>query len=214
MGTKAIEMARAVELWSVDRLQPYERNARTHSAEQVDKIAASIVEFGFTNPILVDGKAGIIAGHGRLMAAHKLGMTEVPVIELTHLTEAQKRAYVLADNRLALDAGWDEAMLAEELADLRDMEYDLAMTGFDEAELSKLLPEVGDAGMPELPTGDKPPFEQITFTLHADQAEQVREALRLSMGMGDFVDSPNENKNGNALARICELFIGEIAGGA
>lgn len=144
MGTKAIEMARAIEQWPVDRLIPYARNARTHSAEQVAKIAASIVEFGFTNPILVDGNDGIIAGHGRLMAARKLGMTEVPVIELTHLTEAQKRAYILADNRLALDAGWDEEMLAAELDDLRDMEFDLALTGFSDKELADLIGDAGD----------------------------------------------------------------------
>ena len=150
MGTNAIEMARAVELWPVDRLKPYERNARTHSAEQVAKIAASIVEFGFTNPILVDGADGIIAGHGRLMAAHSLGMTEVPVIELTHLTEAQKRAYIIADNRLALDAGWDEDLLAAELADLKDMEFDLALTGFTDEEIEDLLQE---ADVEQLPPG-------------------------------------------------------------
>lgn len=139
MGTNPIEMARSVQLWRVDDLRPYERNARTHDAEQVAKIAASIVEFGFTNPILVDGGAGIIAGHGRLLAARLLGMTEVPVIELTHLTEAQKRAYIIADNRLALDAGWDEEMLAQELEDLRVMEFDLALTGFNEEEIADLI---------------------------------------------------------------------------
>lgn len=158
MGTKTIQMAQRIEQWPVDRLIPYARNARTHSAEQVAKIAASIVEFGFTNPILVDGNDGIIAGHGRLMAARKLGMTEVPVIELTHLTEAQKRAYILADNRLALDAGWDEEMLAAEMADLKDMEFDLALTGFTDAELADLLQEPetteaqeGEDDAPEIP---------------------------------------------------------------
>lgn len=144
MGTKSVEMAQAIEIWPVDRLIPYARNARTHSADQVAKIAASILEFGFTNPILVDGNDGIIAGHGRLMAARKLGLAEVPVIELTHLTEAQKRAYILADNRLALDAGWDEEMLAAELDELRDMEYDLALTGFSDKELADLIGDPND----------------------------------------------------------------------
>jgi DNA modification methylase len=144
MGSKTIEMAQRIEQWPVDRLIPYARNARTHSAEQVAKIAASIVEFGFTNPILVDGSDGIIAGHGRLMAARKLGLSEVPVIELTHLSEAQKRAYILADNRLALDAGWDEEMLAAELDELRDMEYDLALTGFSDKELAELIGDPDD----------------------------------------------------------------------
>ena len=144
MSSKVIEMAQEIQLWKLDDLRPYERNARTHSAEQVAKIAASITEFGFTNPVLIDGDAGIIAGHGRLMAARKLGMTEVPVIELTHLTEAQKRAYIIADNRLALDAGWDEAMLAHELDELRDMEFDLSLTGFSDKELADLIGDPGD----------------------------------------------------------------------
>jgi len=107
-----------VEYRRVEALVPYARNPRTHSEAQIAKIAASIVEYGWTNPILVDGNNGIIAGHGRLAAARKLGLDEVPVIELAHLTPAQKRAYVIADNRLALNAGWDEEMLALELAEL------------------------------------------------------------------------------------------------
>ena len=104
-------MARQIELWPVERLVPYARNARTHSDEQIAQIAASIVEFGFKNPILVDTNAGIIAGHGRLLAARKLGLEEVPVVVLDHLSETQKRAYILADNRLGANAGWDEEML-------------------------------------------------------------------------------------------------------
>lgn len=138
-------MAERIELWPVERLKPYDRNARTHSDAQVTKIAASIAEFGFTNPILVDSSDGIIAGHGRLMAAQRLGMTEVPVVVLDHLTDAQRRAYILADNRLALDAGWDEAMLAAELADLQMEEFDLSLTGFSDEELADLLPD-DDAG--------------------------------------------------------------------
>lgn len=128
-----------VEYRRIDALLPYARNPRTHSDAQVAKIAASIVEFGWTNPILVDGDNGIIAGHGRLAAARKLGLTDVPVIELAHLTPAQKRAYVIADNRLALDAGWDEEMLALELAELSDAGYDLDLTGFDDAEIGRYL---------------------------------------------------------------------------
>jgi DNA modification methylase len=128
----------------VDALVPYARNARTHSDAQVARIAASIREFGWTNPVLVDGDRGVIAGHGRLMAARKLGMTEVPVIELAHLTEAQKRAYVLADNRLALDAGWDEELLKIELGDLRGLGFDLDLTGFGADEIGKLLIDAGD----------------------------------------------------------------------
>lgn len=128
-----------VEYRKVDTLIPFARNPRTHSDAQVAKLAASIVEFGWTNPVLVDGSHGIIAGHGRLAAARKLGLTEVPVIELGHLSPAQKRAYVIADNRLALDAGWDEEMLAAELAELSEAGYDLDLTGFDADELADIM---------------------------------------------------------------------------
>jgi ParB-like chromosome segregation protein Spo0J len=119
-ATGLVALAERIELWPIDRLRPYERNPRTHSEAQVDQIAASMVEFGWTNPILVDENAGILAGHGRLLAARKLGLGEVPVIRFEHLSEAQKRAYILADNQIALQAGWDDALLAEELAWLRD----------------------------------------------------------------------------------------------
>lgn len=120
-------------------LIPYARNSRTHSDAQVSKIAASIREFGFLNPIIVDGKNGIIAGHGRVMAAQKLGLTDVPVIEAAHLTDAQKRAYVIADNRLALDAGWDDDLLRIELSELSLSGFDLTLTGFDTAEIASLF---------------------------------------------------------------------------
>jgi DNA modification methylase len=120
-------------------LIPYARNPRTHSDAQVAQIAASIREFGWTNPVLVDGENGIIAGHGRVMAARKLGLERVPAIELAHMSEAQKRAYVLADNQLALNAGWDEALLRLELADLSEFGFDLGLVGFGEGELERLL---------------------------------------------------------------------------
>src|SRR5688500_3460906 len=129
----------AVEYRAVTALIPYARNARTHSDAQVAEIAASIGEFGFTNPILVDGENGIIAGHGRLLAARKLGMTEVPVIELAGMSEAQKRAYVIADNRLALNAGWNTELLALEFSDLALLGFDLSLTGFGEVDIAALL---------------------------------------------------------------------------
>lgn len=132
-------MAERIEHWPLERLKPYSRNARTHSQAQIDKIAASIAEFGFTNPILVDSSDGIIAGHGRLMGAQKLGMDTVPVVVLDYLTDAQRRAYILADNRLALDAGWDDEILAAELADLELDGFDLELTGFSDEELADLL---------------------------------------------------------------------------
>jgi DNA modification methylase len=134
-------MAKRIELWPVKRLVPYSRNARTHSDEQVAQIAASIVEFGFTNPLLVDSRDGIVAGHGRLLAAKKLGLAEVPVIVLDHLSETQRQAYLLADNRLALSAGWNEELLAEELAALEAEGFELGVLGFTEHELADLLAE-------------------------------------------------------------------------
>ncbi len=132
-------LSSTIERWPVDRLIPYARNARTHSDEQIEQIARSIREFGFTNPILVDTGAGILAGHARLLAARRVGLAEVPVIILDHLTETQKRAYILADNKLALNAGWDDELLAKELAALEADGFDRSLTGFSDEELAALL---------------------------------------------------------------------------
>ncbi len=134
-----IAMPKKIELWKIEKLKPYDRNPRTHSDEQINKIAASIAEFGFTNPILVDSDKGIIAGHGRLEAAKKLGMCKVPVIELSQLTDAQKRAYIIADNRLGLDAEWDYELLFEELETLQVDDFNLSVIGFEEKELEAFL---------------------------------------------------------------------------
>jgi len=131
-------MTLAVEQLPVDTLIPYARNARTHSEAQVAQIAASIREFGFCNPVLIDSSGGIIAGHGRVMAARQLGLAEVPCIRLGHLSDVQRRAYILADNRLALDAGWDEDMLALELSALQLEAFDLDLTGFDSTEVDQI----------------------------------------------------------------------------
>lgn len=169
---RQLAVAERIEHWPTDRLKPYARNARTHSPEQVDKIAASIVEFGFTNPILVDSDDGIIAGHGRLMAAIKLAMETVPVVVLDHLTDAQRRAYIIADNRLALDAGWDEALLAAELADLQAEDFDLALTGFEADEIDDLLSfededEVGNSE-PSAGPDDVPEFTVVPTSVEGD----------------------------------------------
>jgi ParB-like chromosome segregation protein Spo0J len=124
---------------SIDEIVPYVNNARKHSDEQIAQIAASIRAFGWTNPILVDGYNGVIAGHGRLLAAKKLGLSEVPVIELEHMSEDEKRAYVIADNQLALNAGWDPEMLSFELGELAAFGFDLSLTGFDDGELTAFL---------------------------------------------------------------------------
>jgi len=128
-----------VEYRSLDALIPFARNPRTHSEEQVAQIAASIREFGFTNPILLDGDNGVIAGHGRLAAARLLGLKTVPCIELGHLSESQKRAYIIADNKLALNGLWNEELLRLELTDLKELGADLELTGFDAMELADIM---------------------------------------------------------------------------
>jgi len=130
-----------VQQYKVEDLIPYANNSRTHSDAQVAQIAASIKEFGWTNPILVDGEKGIIAGHGRLLAARKLGMGKVPVIELTHLSEAQKKALVIADNKLALNSDWDEELLKIEFQDLLEGGFNINLTGFDETTVEDYLNE-------------------------------------------------------------------------
>ncbi len=137
-------MTPEIRMVAVASLIPYARNARTHSDEQVAQIAASIAEFGFTNPILTDGERGVIAGHGRLAAARKLELTEVPVIELTHLSAIQKKAYILADNRIAANAGWDDELLGVELTELKEAGFDLELMGFGDEELERLLNGEGD----------------------------------------------------------------------
>ncbi len=131
-------MARRIEIWPIEKLIPYARNPRTHSVAQVSQLAASIAEFGFVNPVLVASDAGIMAGHGRLLGAQALKLKEVPVIVLDHLTPAQRRAYLLADNKLAELAGWDEDLLRMELKDLQLEEFDLGVIGFSDEELARV----------------------------------------------------------------------------
>lgn len=128
-----------LKLIPIDKLIPYVNNARTHSAEQINKLRSSLREFGFVNPVIIDEKYNVIAGHGRILAAKAEGLSEVPCVLADHLTEAQKKAYILADNRMALDAGWDEELLRVEIEALQEQAYDLSFTGFDEKELAALF---------------------------------------------------------------------------
>ena len=139
-------MARKIEMVLLNDLVPYANNARTHSPDQVEQIIASIKEFGWTNPILIDGENGIIAGHGRFEAATRLNLPRVPVIKLDHLTDVQKRAYILADNKLALNAGWNEELLADELISLREDGFSLGVMGWTDDELADLLPDEQTSG--------------------------------------------------------------------
>lgn len=128
---------------NIDKLVPYARNARTHSKEQILQLRSSLREFGFVNPVIVDKDLNIIAGHGRVLAAKAEGLTEIPCVFVEHLTDAQKKAYILADNRLAMNAGWDEELLSLEFAELKDLGFDLELTGFDAKEIEKLFATEG-----------------------------------------------------------------------
>lgn len=156
-----INVSTQIEQLKTEDLIPYARNSRTHSAEQISQIAASIREFGFTNPVLIDENSGIIAGHGRVLAAQKLKLDTVPCIRLAYLTDAQKRAYVIADNKLALNAGWDEELLRLEIQELKDLEFDISLTGFSPEEIDFLMIEgddidkeglTDDNDVPQIPT--------------------------------------------------------------
>ena len=190
---------------NIDDLIPYANNSRTHSEEQTNQVASSIKEFGFTNPILIDDQGGIIAGHGRVLAAKKLGLKELPCVELVGLTESQKKAYVIADNQLALNSGWDLDSLRLEVETLQEMDFNLDLLGFDEKVLDQLLDI--DCELPDLPDGDRDPFQQKTFTLHDEQACLIEDAITKAKTDPRIDTGMNENSNGNAIAWICEQFL-------
>jgi len=201
--------ADSVERWPLASLIPYARNARTHTPEQVKQIAASMREWGWTIPVLADEEGGIIAGHARVMAAELNQYTEAPVMIARGWSDAKKRAYVLADNKLAMNAGWNEELLGVELLELRDAGFNMPTIGFNTEELDGLMREVAEAGYPVLPEGDRAPYQQITFMLHDEQVKTVQAAVSKAKGMGPFEGTLNDNANGNALARVCEKFLGD-----
>lgn len=192
-----------LERWPIERLVPYEKNARTHSAEQVAQIAASIQEFGFTNPILVASDDGILAGHGRLAAAKDLGLAEVPVVVLDHLTPTQRRAYVLADNKLALNAGWDEELLQQEIAALSLVDFDLSLMGWSDDELARLLgPEgiddnagagAGDAMPPPAKLADRFGIAPFTVLNAREGWWQERKRQWLALGIQSELGRGGDN---------------------
>lgn len=202
---------RSIVYKATSELIPYVGNSRTHSPAQVKQIAASMQTFGFTNPILINENDGLIAGHGRVLAAELLKISEVPCVVIAGLTPAEQRALVLADNQIALNSGWDMEKLALEVEALKDLDYNTETLGFTDEFLSDLV-GAGIAaldGLPGLPTGEKGDLEQITFTLDSEQAERIRQAVVIAHGAGDFSCYTNENKNGNALAWICEAYLGQ-----
>lgn len=143
-GGETLKRTEEMKIIEIDKLIPYQNNARTHSKEQILKLRSSLREFGFVNPVLIDKDCNIIAGHGRVAAAKAEGITEVPCVMVEHLTEAQKKAYILADNRLAMDAGWDSELLAIEFESLKGLNFDLNLTGFEAAEIDELFSNIHD----------------------------------------------------------------------
>lgn len=200
--------ASIVTMRKVTELTPYANNSRTHSQKQVNQIAASINEWGWTIPVLVDEAGTIVAGHGRILAAQKLGIEEVPTMTANGWSEAQKKSYVLADNKLALNAGWDEDLLRLEIEGLEGLGFDIDLTGFNLDEIQSMGFDSGeDVGMPDLADGDREPFQQKTFTLHDEQAAIVDDAITLARTLPGVDTGLNENGNGNALALICEQWV-------
>ena len=195
----------------VSDLIPYVNNSRLHDDEQVIQIASSIKEFGFTNPVLIDDENGVIAGHGRLLAAKKLELKTVPCVVLAGLSEAQKKAYVIADNQIALNSTWDMEKLSLEVEALQASDFDLGNLGFSDDELSKfsLYFDADEIAPPELKSGEKDTLRQCTFTLTDDQFEIVMGAIRKAIEAGLFEETGNANKNGNGLARVCEAYNGQ-----
>jgi hypothetical protein len=167
-----------VEYKATSKLIPYENNTRTHSTEQIQQIADSIIEFGFTNPILIDSSYGIVAGHGRYMAAQQLELTEVPTIMLSGLTEAQRRAYVIADNKLSLNSGWNTEMLKQELLELKELDFDISLTAFSDPELLNIMLDVEEGvtdpyaeweGMPEYVQPNKQSYRHVVVHFNNEQ---------------------------------------------
>jgi len=186
-----MNLIQRIEHTPIEDLVPYAANARTHSEDQVSQIAASIKEFGFNNPVLIDIDNGIIAGHGRVMAAMKLGLDLVPTVTLDHLSDAGRRAYILADNRLALNAGWDEEILAAELKRLDD-EIDLSLLGFDDDELARMLDLQSDEGLTD--EDDVPELPETPKTVEGDVWLLGRH--RLMCGDSTSIDAVEKLMNG------------------
>jgi len=195
---KKPKQPKELESLEVSKLIPYARNSRTHSEEQVIQIAGSIQEFGFTNPVLIGTDNDIIAGHGRVMAAKKLGISKVPCIRLGHLSDAQKKAYIIADNKLALNAGWDEELLAIELTELNEGEFDLGLTGFSEEEIAELLNQEEVEGLTDEDEAPEP--EENPVTVEGDVWLLGRH--RLMCGDSTSIDSVNNLMNGQKIDMV------------
>jgi len=216
----------AVETWPIERLRPYARNARRHSPEQIEQIAASMGQWGWTMPALIDETGEVIAGHGRVAAAKSiyaagkiihdltgepLPIGTAPLLVARGWSQQQTRAYVIADNRLTDASDWDDEMLRLELTDLVEGGFEIALTGITEDELSRLSVGVGESEqMPELPDGDPSPFRDMTFILYGEQFGIVERAIARTSKRRE-PNNPNRSPQGNALAAICAEYLGHVS---
>jgi len=190
-----------VEQVDLNTLKPYEHNAKVHTAEQIDKLIASIEEFGFLNPCLIDKDYNIIAGHGRVMAAKEMGMDKVPCVFVEGLSDAQRKAYLLADNRLAELAEWDWNIVDCELGELEEMDFDIDILGFDNDEIN---PEDFDTEF-SLADGDKSEICQMTFTVHEEQKGLIEYVLS-QVEINDADTYGNTNQKGNAIYKVVKQW--------
>ena len=189
-----------------DKITPYEGNPRVIPEEAVRSVATSLMQFGFRQPIVIDAAGIIIVGHTRWLAAKQLDLKQVPV-HVADLSPEHAKAYRLADNRVGEYAAWDEGLLSLELGDLHELDESLPeFTGFTSDQLADYIGLVAPGDLPDLPSGERQPFKQLTFILHDDQVELLKAALDLAKQEGEF-DGPNQNSNGNALARVVEHYI-------
>lgn len=200
-----------IQKWPTGKLVGYARNPRKND-HAVDDVAAAIREFGFRVPIIAQSDGTVIDGHLRLKAAKKLELTEVPVVLADDLTEAQIKAFRISVNKMSEKAEWDIELLRLEITELEDMDFNLDLTGFTEEEFDDFMfPGDGaEDDMTDMDDGDRESLQRVTFTLHDDQKEEIDRALEAAKAMGPFGETGNENGNGNALARIAEMFNGNF----
>ena len=201
-----------IENADINTIKPYENNPRKLKDSAIEKVAMSLKEYGFRQPIVVDKDRIIVVGHTRYRASKKLGLKEVPITIADNLTPEKINAYRIADNRTAEESEWDYKLLQEEFSNLVDEKFNLELTGFNEDELKKYLAmeEDFEVDLPEINDEDKQPFQQITFTLHNEQYEIVQQALDY-IKKQNIDDSINDNRNGNAITEICKLFYERVS---
>jgi ParB family transcriptional regulator, chromosome partitioning protein len=201
-----------IEIADINSIKPYENNPRKLSEKAIEKVAMSLKEYGFRQPIVVDKDRIIVVGHTRFRASKKLGFKEVPITIADNLTPEQINGYRIADNRTSQESEWDFQPLQKELSDLADLNFNLELTGFNDSELDNYITFENDVDidLPDIPNEDKKPFQQITFTLHNTQFDIVKNAIDY-IKKQNIDDTINDNRNGNAITEICKLFYEKVS---